>query len=262
MKRSPHRFGFSLIELLIVVGLIAVLISLLLPVFAKVRAAAQSTACLSNVRQMSTAWTVYTSESRGRLIDYVAYSDNPGLAWEGYWPGILWTNGVRNSVLMCPRTPLACSDPNKRGLGDMETAWSGRFDSPGSTIRLNSTTFREGSYGFNRFLTAGNYNPMSPSDRLSTAKNLSDIPVFFDCAYIDAAPENGTEANPAVMPDNLLGNVTFHSPDQFRFLMARHGRGINLAMADGSARWVQLEELYLMSWQDGWNKYRLHLPAK
>jgi hypothetical protein len=46
---------------------------------------------------------------------------------------------------------------------------SGRFDSPGSTIRLNSTT-REGSYGFNCFLTAGNYNPMSPSDRLSSAK--------------------------------------------------------------------------------------------
>jgi len=64
------------------------------------------------------------------------------------------------------------------------------------------------------------------------------------------------------MPDNLLANVSFHSPDQFRFLMARHGRGINVAMADGSARWVQLEELYLMSWQDGWIKYRLHLPAK
>jgi prepilin-type processing-associated H-X9-DG protein len=62
------------------------------------------------------------------------------------------------------------------------------------------------------------------------------------------------------MPDNLVGNVTFHSPRSISFLMARHGRGINLAMADGSARWVQLEELYLMSWQDGWNKYRPHLP--
>ena len=263
MKPSPPKRGFTLIELLIVIGLIAVLISLLLPVFARVRAAAQSTACLSNLRQMDTAWTVYTTESRGRLIDYLIYSpDVPGLSWEGYWPGILWSNGIRSAVIMCPRTPTASSDPMNRGFGDVDTSWTGLFASNSSAIRLNATTYRDGSYGFNRFLTAGNFNPASPSDRLSSARNLSDIPVFFDCAYIDAGPDNGTETSPPSMPGNLRGAATIFSPDHFRFLMARHGRGINVALADGSARWVQLEDVYMMSWRDSWIKYRLHLPAK
>src|ERR1041385_4216160 len=78
MKRSAPERGFTLVELMVVVGLIAVMISLLLPVFARVRAAAQSTACLSNLRQMGIGWTVYTSESRGRLIEYLSYTpENP-----------------------------------------------------------------------------------------------------------------------------------------------------------------------------------------
>ena len=79
---------------------------------------------------------------------------------------------------------------------------------------------------------------------------------------IIAGPDNGTETSPPSMPGNLRGAATIFSPDHFRFLMARHGRGINVALADGSARWVQLEDVYMMSWRDSWIKYRLHLPAK
>src|SRR5258706_28102 len=119
MKRSPPQRAFTLVELMIVIGLIAVMISLLLPVFARVRAAAQSTACLSNLRQMGIGWTVYTSESRGRLIEYLAYTpENPDISWQGYWPGILWLNGVRGNVLLCPRTSSASSDPAIRGYGN------------------------------------------------------------------------------------------------------------------------------------------------
>jgi prepilin-type processing-associated H-X9-DG protein/prepilin-type N-terminal cleavage/methylation domain-containing protein len=264
MKRPPPKSAFTLVELMIVIGLIAVMISLLLPVFARVRAAAQSTACLSNLRQMSIGWTVYTSESRGRLIEYLAYTpENPDISWQGYWPGILWLNGVRGNVLLCPRTSSASSDPTLRGYGNVDTAWSGKYDSVGSSIKLNSTTYRDGSYGFNRYLTAGNFGLTYPGgDRISSAKDLRDVPVFFDCAYIDAAPVNSTEANPVPMPANLEAVVDIKSPDHFRFLMSRHGRGINVAMADGSAKWVPLEELYMMTWQDGWIKYRLHLPPK
>jgi len=53
--------AFTLVELLVVMGLISVLLSLLLPVVGKARAAARSTACLSNVRQLGMALQLYTA---------------------------------------------------------------------------------------------------------------------------------------------------------------------------------------------------------
>lgn len=57
--------GFTLIDLLVVIGIIAVLAATLFPVFAKARSKAQQTKCLSNLRQMGIALGMYVDDHEG-----------------------------------------------------------------------------------------------------------------------------------------------------------------------------------------------------
>lgn len=65
-RQSPSR-GFTLVELLVVIGIIALLISILLPVLAKAREAGKRAACSSNLRQIGFAIQMFTQENKQRV---------------------------------------------------------------------------------------------------------------------------------------------------------------------------------------------------
>ncbi|MEM1011041.1 MAG: type II secretion system protein [Planctomycetota bacterium] len=64
---SRSRCGFTLVELLVVIGIIALLISILLPTLGRAQDAARTTKCLSNMRQVATAVIGYASENDSAL---------------------------------------------------------------------------------------------------------------------------------------------------------------------------------------------------
>jgi prepilin-type N-terminal cleavage/methylation domain-containing protein/prepilin-type processing-associated H-X9-DG protein len=64
-RRSHRRRGFTLVELLVVIGIIAVLIAILLPALSKARAASRRAVCLSNLHQLGQAIHGYANENNG-----------------------------------------------------------------------------------------------------------------------------------------------------------------------------------------------------
>jgi len=60
-----RRRAFTLVELLVVIGIIAILIAILLPVLNKVKEQANATKCAANLRELSKMWYQYANENKG-----------------------------------------------------------------------------------------------------------------------------------------------------------------------------------------------------
>jgi len=99
---SKRAKGFTLIELLVVIAIIAILAAILFPVFAKARAKAHQTACLSNCKQLALAFQMYAAD-----WDNVHYA-NPETLWNvhGVNPrGPLRPYIKNDEIWRCPVNP-------------------------------------------------------------------------------------------------------------------------------------------------------------
>ena len=73
VRRKIAARGLTLIEMLVVIGVAAVLIGIMLPVLGKVRESGRATVCLSNLRQLGIAFTQYALDNNGRFPRPAAY---------------------------------------------------------------------------------------------------------------------------------------------------------------------------------------------
>jgi prepilin-type N-terminal cleavage/methylation domain-containing protein/prepilin-type processing-associated H-X9-DG protein len=82
-RKRNERFGFTLVELLVVIGIIAVMIGILLPTLARAREAARASKCLNNMRQITVAAISFAQEHQGWMVGRagggnIPYNPAPG----------------------------------------------------------------------------------------------------------------------------------------------------------------------------------------
>lgn len=98
------RQGFTLIELLVVIAIIAILAAILFPVFAQAREKARATSCLSNMKQIALAFSMYQIDQDGCFPS--VYDDSLG-----YPAGrIIWADKImpyikNRDIFACPGGP-------------------------------------------------------------------------------------------------------------------------------------------------------------
>ena len=95
---APADRGFTLIELLVVIAIIGTLAAILFPVLARAREKARQTSCLSNLKQLGTALSLYTEDYDG------VYPRGQYWPWDGSytWTNVLEPYVKNTAVFRCP----------------------------------------------------------------------------------------------------------------------------------------------------------------
>src|SRR5258706_679636 len=106
MATARRHKAFTLVELLVVIGIIAVLLSITLPAMSTAKEQARRTVCLSNLRQLTQAWMSYANEHAGRLVWAATMGPNSWVndctACMSVEGGTLWSYIKDPRVYVCP----------------------------------------------------------------------------------------------------------------------------------------------------------------
>ncbi len=247
-KSRDARTGFTLIELLVVIAIIAILAAILFPVFAQAREKARSVSCLSNTRQMGTAFIMYVQDydelfpigaSQGNdktwlwnfnlPVPYnwrpLAETDRRVYAAKNLWANTIQTYIKNSQLYQCPSSP-----ETKLGIPDY------------ATPRVPWTNL---SYTFNGLLSS--YNQAG----LATPANL---PLLWE-GRGKASVAGFALTNPTLQcPDSsqacvyqprgaggcATGNGSVGAMFGLSGTMFIHTGGANFTLADGHAKWRRL----------------------
>lgn len=245
---NQHR-AFTLIELLVVIAIIALLLGIILPALKAAKKQAQAVICKSNLKQWATCYNLYAQENDQFFPLFAG-----GTLHTTYMESLRPYYDDLNKIRTCPSAVKVDSDPgNVTGVsGQSLSFWGHTLNAWQIDVQVASWMADDdwgiGSYGENSWIRSGGSDD-SAWGKFSTIKNSANVPMLGDGNWNNAWP-NDTDAIAAVRPeDNTntmydLGNwATINC-----YVMRRHKKGLNIALADMSAQYIDAEQLWTLKW--------------
>jgi prepilin-type N-terminal cleavage/methylation domain-containing protein len=211
MKRRSR--GFTLVELLVVIGVIAVLIGLLLPSLSKARKSSERTRCLSNLHQIAVAYQLYLQEYKQRVMRINPIPTEPSLLPFKAPSLVEVLNPYLGNTPTPPLTPTGV--PVGNGVFQCPSDQLSAKDSAASALTLppnvNVTTYfdAEGtSYEYNFYFNASSVDPDTGVNRvwnqaLADARSArqflplapEDLPLLLDFGTFHGPPDQMQSKN-------------------------------------------------------------------